>query len=355
MEDNNTAEATTENTEVKADTEKVGLSLRETLNARFDADDEAKAVAPKAVEEAAKIEKVEPETVTVEPQVATPTQERVAIAPPADMRKEEREAFLNPTAENAHILQGYLSRRGLETQRYFQQKTTELEQTRQKVAGIYDVVSKYENDYGRQGISLADVTKRSIEWDRAMQANPVQTALEWLDAYGLSVDDLTGYVQQGGQLPEQPAQQYLTAADAERIAQEKIDKLLTQQQESVLAHQNYQAVQSFISSKPLFKDPGTASQLEDAMAPIVAALSNNGQSPQEILETAYQYVTKGNPTFAALAAKLEAPIVVEQKVREAEKAKRATKSISGSAGSGSPRLQTKNLRDNLQRRFYGGD
>ena len=352
--DDNTPE-TTEATEVVADTGKVGVSLRETLQSRFVAEDEAAKVTPSSPEQAAQIEKVEPKVAPTEAPVTPPEQQRVAIAPPADMRKDEREAFLNPTAENAHILQGYLSRRGLETQRYFQQKTTELEQARQRVAGLTDVISQYEPEYAKYGMNIADVTRRSIEWDRAMQANPRQAALEWLGAYGLSVEDLVEHAQNGGVLPQQEQPKYLTAQEAEAIAQQKIEALLEQQQQSVLAHQNYQAVQSFIANKPLFRDPGTASQLESAMAPIVAALTGNGQSPQEILETAYQYVTKGDPNFAALAQRLEAPQVVEQKVRETEKAKRATKSITGSAGSGSPRLQTKDIRSNLQRRFYGGD
>lgn len=346
MEDN------TQNTEVVADTEKVGLSIRETLESRFDPEEEAKTVQPKTVEEAARIEKVEPGVAQAEQPAP---QEKVAIAPPADMRKEEREAFLNPTAENAHILQAYLSRRAYETRTDYARKTQELEQTRQRVAALNDVVSQYEPEYARYGMNIADVTRRSIEWDRAMQANPLQTALEWLDSYGVGVEDLAGFVQGGGEIPQQQPPQYLTAEDAERIAQQKIDALLEQQQQSVLAQTNYQAVQSFIVDKPLFRDPGTATQLEEAMAPIVAALSGNGQSPQEILETAYNYVTKGNPTFSALAQKLEAPQVVEEKIRETQRAKAATKSITGSAGSGNPRLQTKDLRSNLQRRFYGGD
>lgn len=157
------------------------------------------------------------------------------------------------------------------------------------------------------------------------------------------------------QQQQQPQQQYLTQADAERIAQEKIEAMMQKQQQSVLAETNYNTVQSFMNSKPLFKDPGTALQLEEAMAPIVAALTQQGGNPQDILETAYNYVTKGNPTFAALTQRLEAPIVVEQRVRQAQKAKAATKSISGGTGSGSPRMQTKDLRTNLQRRFNGGE
>lgn len=348
-------ENNTQNTEIVADTEKVGVNLRESLESRFDTDDEKASIEP-VRPSVTKSEPSEEAVKTTEPNPITSsaTTDRAVVAPPADMRKEEREAFLNPTSENAHILQSYLSRRAYETRTDYARKTQEVEQTRQKLAALNEVVSQYEPEYARYGMNIADITRRSIEWDKAMQANPVQTALEWLDSYGVELDDLQGYLQNGGQIPQQQ-QQYLTAADAERIAQEKIEGLLQQQQQSAVAYNNYQAVQSFIADKPLFKDPGTAQQLEDAMAPIVAALANNGQSPQEILETAYNYVTKGNPTFSALTQKLEAPQVVEQKVREAQKAKAATKSITGSAGSGSPRLQTKDIRTNLQRRFYGGD
>ena len=350
MDDNQTTE--TVETEVVASPEKVGVSLRDSLSKNFDSEDEAQRVEPTAAptsnaettEEAEKIE-------------AKPTStERVPVAPPADMNKEEREAFLNPTSENNHVLQRYLSRRAHETRADYQRQTAELEQTKQKVGALYQAVSEYEKDYARDGINIADVTKRSIEWDLAMKANPTQTALEYIDAYGLTLNDLVYYVQQGGyQQPQQEQQSYLTAADAERIAQEKIDTLLRQQQESVIAQNHYNAVQSFISSKPLFKDPGTAQQLEDAMEPIVAALSQRGGNPQEILETAYEYVTRGNPTFSALRTQFEAPQVVEQTLRTTQKAKAASRSISGSTGSGTPRLKATSLRDNLQRRFTGAD
>lgn len=345
--DDNTVEKT--DTEVVAETEKVGLSLRESLQSKFDAKDEEAKVEPS-------LKETNESTETITPSESKTVSERIAVAPPADMNKEEKDAFLNPTTQNSHILQQYLSRRALETRNDYKRQTMELEQTKQKLGPIYETVQAYEKEYAKDGISLADVTKKSIEWDLAMKANPTQTALEYIDAYGLTLNDLIGFVQSGGyQQPEQTPQQYLTQADAERIAQEKIDALMQKQQESVVAEQHYNAVQSFISSKPLFKDPGTAAQLEDAMEPIVAALSARGGNPQEILETAYNYVTKGNPTFSALNAKFEAPQVVEKTIRETQKAKSASRSISGSAGSGTPRLKATSLRDNLQRRFSGAD
>ncbi|NCX94275.1 MAG: hypothetical protein EBX40_06340, partial [Gammaproteobacteria bacterium] len=316
--DDNTVEKT--ETEVVAPTEKVGISLREKLEEKFDAKDESARVEP--AKQSEPVEQNAQASSQVEPKAAQP--EKVVIAPPPDMNKEEREAFLNPTAQNNHILQQYLSRRAYETRNDYKRQTAELEQTRQKIGSVYDAVAAYEKEYARDGISIADVTKRSIEWDLAMKANPTQTALEYLDSYGVSLEDLYSYIQNGGfQQPQDQQQSYLTQEDAERIAQEKIDALIKQQQESFIAQQNNNIVQSFITSKPLFRDPGTAAQLEDAMEPIVAGLSAKGGNPQEILERAYDFVTLGDPTFSALRKKFEAPQVVEQAQKETERAKAA--------------------------------
>jgi hypothetical protein len=91
------------------------------------------------------------------------------------------------------------------------------------------------------------------------------------------------------------------------------------------------------------------------MAPIVQALTSSGRysSPEEILETAYNYVVNGNPTFSSINNAIAAKATLEQKQVAAQKAKSAARSISGSPGSGTPRVQTKNIRDNLQRRMSG--
>jgi hypothetical protein len=72
-----------------------------------------------------------------------------------------------------------------------------------------------------------------------------------------------------------------------------------------------------------------------------------------VLETAYNYVVNGNPTFSSLVSKIAAGPAIQQQQATVQKAKAAARSISGSAGSGSPRIEAKNIRDNLQRRFAG--
>lgn len=281
------------------------------------------------------------------------TQEKPALLPPADMRKEEKEAFLNPTPENAHILQSYLNRRAYETRADYSRKMAEVEELRKNTSSVYDTIKQYEQDYAKQGISLGDIAKRSIAWDRAMQNNPVETAREWLESYGLSVDDLAGQYQQ----QQAPVQNYLTREDAERIAEERVQSLMQQQEQKAVEYYNQRVVESFMNSKPVFRDPETAAQIEADMSPVVQALTGTGRysSPEEILETAYNYVINGNPAYSSLVSKMAAKPVIQEQKAAVEKAKAASKSISGSAGSGTPRIQTKNIRDNLRRRLHGGD
>ena len=352
VETNTEQDLTPQDTEVVAQREESKVSIRDALSKQFKKEDDA------VVNEAPEHNNPETEE-TPEAVEAAPEVERILVVPPADMNKAEKDAFLNPTPANAHVLQQYMNRRAYELRSDHQRHMVEVEQLKKQTSSIVDTIKEYENDYAKQGISLGDIAKRSVAWDRAMQNNPVQTALEWLDSYGLTIDDLTASqqqaLQQGYQQP-QPQQNYLTREEAERIAEEKFQSYQQQQQHSAVAYYNERVVESFMSAKPLFRDPETASQLEAEMAPIVSALTGTGKysSPEEILETAYNYVVAGNPTFSSLNQAMTAKTVMDQKQAVVQKAKSASRSISGSAGSGTPKVVSKDLRDNLRRRF-GGD
>jgi hypothetical protein len=331
-----------ESTEVVVDREPAELSIRQSLSKQLKSQKEEKSVEEPANESS--------QESTVVEQAAPQIQERIALAPPADMNAAEKDAFLNPTTENAHILQSYLNRRAYETRTQYDKKMQEVNQLREQNSRIYDVIKQYEQDYAKDGISVADVTRRSIAWDKAMQANPVQTAIEWLEAYGLNPADLVNQTQE----QQQPVD-YLTKADAEKIAEERFKAIQQEQEKKAVEYMNQRAVESFTSRKPLFRDPETAAQLEAEMAPVVQALATTGRysSTDEILETAYNYVVNGNPTFASIAQKLQTTPVIQQQQVATQKAKAAAKSISGSAGSGTPRIVTKDIRDNLRRRLSG--
>lgn len=343
MEDS--TEITTESTEVTTEKEQAPVSIRQALQERLDITEELKDPNPL---------KDDPKDTDEEEIASTSqhTQQHVPLAPPADMNKEERDAFLNPTPQNSHILQGYLNRRAYETRSDYSRKMQEVEAMRKESASLMDTIRRYEEEYAKDGISMTDVARRSIAWDKAMQANPVETALDWLNSYGLSLQDL--YQQSQYQQQASPPQ-YLTREEAERIAEERFQQAQQDQQKKAVELFNQRAVESFMSSKPLFRDPETASQLESEMAPVVQALTATGRysSPDQVLEMAYNYVVNGNPTFSGLVQKMAAKPVIEQQQQVAQKAKAAAKSISGSAGSGTPRIQARDLRDNLRRRMSG--
>lgn len=332
------------------------LDIRGALTSNFDAEDEG----VKDNESEASPEAEAPAQEAAPEPTPEPQPERIPLVPPADMNKAEKEAFLNPTPANSHILQQYMNRRAYETRTDYQRKMQEVEELKKHTSSVYDTIKQYEEDYAKEGIKLGDVARRSIAWDKAMRQNPIDTARDWLEAYGVDINDLVqGQVSQAEQQQYQPQQQqqrgFLTRDEAERIAEEKYRQAQTEQEQKAVAYYNQRVVESFVSSKPLFKDPETAAQLEAEMAPIVQALSSTGRysSPEEILNTAYNYVVAGNPTFSSLNSAMTAKPVLEQKVAAAQKAKAASKSITGSAGSGTPRAQIKDIRDNLRRRMSG--
>jgi len=342
MEDNETLNPT--DTELTVEREPASLSIRQSLKQQFKSsgkEEDSKAETSQTEEPADSGTVVSQETATPAP---------IPLAPPADMNAIEKDAFLNPTPANAHVLQSYLNRRAYETRSDYSRKMQEVEQLKRQTSGLYETIKQYEDEYARDGISIADVTRRAVAWDKAMQANPVETALDWLSSYGINPQDLNNYQPQQAQQP-----QYLTREDAERIAEERFQSIQSENEKKALEYYNQQVVNSFMNNKPLFRDPETASQLEAEMAPVVQALNATGRysSPEQVLETAYNYVVNGNPTFSGLVQKMTAKPAIQQQQAVAQKAKQAAKSISGSAGSGTPRVQSKSIGDNLRRRFIG--
>lgn len=335
-----------ENTEVVPDREEAEVSIRQALKRQFDYAKEQEPTNETTVENTTSTDE---SGVVAEPVHQV---ERVPLAPPADMNKAEKDAFLNPTAENAHVLQSYLNRRAYETRADYSRRMQEVEALKQRNQSMYDAIQMYEDDYAKEGIGIQDAVRRSIAWDRAMKQKPVETALEWLNTYNLSVDDLITFYDNQTTV-EQPNGNYLTREEAEAIAEDRIQQMMQSQEKKAVEYFNQRVVESFISQKPLFRDPETAAQLEAEMAPVVEALNKTGRysSPEQILETAYNYVVNGNPVFSGLNQRLTAKPMVQQQQAAVQKARQAAKSITGSAGSGSPRIVTKDLRDNLRRRM----
>jgi len=324
------------------------LSLRKTLKAKFNE------------KEAAKPES----STTTAPQAATTGQvtqksaaTAAAILPPADMSAEEKAVFsnlqANPTPENVAKLQSYISRRAYEQRSDYTRKTMELAEREKGIGDILGVVEPVRDAYAKKGIAVPDLVRRAIAWDASFEKDRLGTAREFLDSYGIDPSELMDMP--GQQYQQEPQGNYLTREEAEALADERVQRAFEMNQQQSLAAENHNTVLSFLESKPLFKDPGTAAQLENAMAPIVKAFrdSNPHRPVKEILDQAYDYVTKGDPTFSGLASQLNAKQDAERMQAEADKARAAGRSITGGPGSGTPKVKSKNMREALQRHFNG--
>lgn len=286
---------------------------------------------------------------------APPTTEAVkevieAIAPPADLKKEYLEDF-NKLPPN---LQKWLSQRSYEYRSDYGRQTQELRAQQERIRAYEEAIKPYENEYVRRGINPADVIKRSIAWDNFFQQDPINAAQQFLASYGIDPSELS----QAAQEPQQN-QRYLTPEEAERIAEEKAASLFENkinmiQQERYIAEAS-NVVNEFIGSKPLFKDPGTAEQVEEAMAPILQALrAAEPQAPiQDLLETAYNVATTRNPRLAELTQRINAATEAQKVKENALKAQQASRSIAGSPSGGSPSIKPKTIGEELRMRLNG--
>jgi len=313
-------------TELRAQMKKPERGERSTKSEPKEAK-ESKSFEPKKEEEAAPVT-----TPDIEP-----------ILPPGDMTAEEKVEFakLSPQAQR------YISRRAYQTQSDYTKRmeaTTAKEREFEALAGIN--LRAVRDEYARYNIPLPTIIENAVSWDKAFRANPQQAAREYLAAWGIDPRTLITNPQQ--------VHPQLHPAQIEEMVTSRVNAALEQERQSAYTQSTYSEVESFKKDKPLFKDPGTAAQLEATMAPIVAGLrsQNLSRAPREILDEAYNLVTRGNPQFAELLTKVDARAAAEKARAEAEKAQAASRSVSGGPGSGTPTKKHKSIRDALRAAYH---
>lgn len=265
------------------------------------------------------------------------------ILAPDDMSEAEREAFAKLTPE----MQAYLSRRRHDWRTDYRRQTDELRKQSSSISGILEELTPHREEFARQGISERDIIRRSLAWDRRLKEDPISGAREYLAAYGIDPSELIGDGQNQATSAQAPA---FDEATIESIAERKLREHTERQEREQYTHRAATAIQSFTASKPLFQDPTTAEQLVAAMAPIAEALTkqNPGSDPQQILETAYNYVTRGDPRFSELTSRFEAAKQAQATRAEATAALSASRSISGGPGTGTPAIKHKTFGDALR-------
>lgn len=282
--------------------------------------------------------------------VAEPPQ---MIAAPAEFTEEEKADF----AQMPPSIQAKVSKRFYDMRRDYTMKTQEAAEIRKRATGLIDAASTHVDRLAQKRIRVEDAVSHALAWDKAMDEDPVGTAAQWLESYGVDAEEILEY--RGGQ-----RNGYQNGRNAYQIPpeiQQELDEgrqfrqQIVQQQQSAQADQVFSAIETFKAEKPIFKDPGTGAQIEQAMAPIVKALKeqNGGTPPQQILETAYNYVVNGNPEFRALLDGAEKRKQIVQESERAERATRASSSVTGSPGAGSPASVPKDRRELIEAAMAG--
>jgi hypothetical protein len=269
------------------------------------------------------------------------------ILPPASMNAEEKKAWETLPLE----AKKFLSRREYQTRSELSRQTEGLSHKEREVSDVLGVITpELRAEYTRDGIAIPDLVRRSIAWDKRVKEGP-DGALEFLQAHGYQLEDLYQYQPQ----QEQPV--YLTAEEAERIANETFQKNLELHQQSGIAEQNANALKSYLDSHQVFRgDPGTAAQFENAVAEEIEYLKFRGfsGSTSDLLNLAHDRAISNNEAFSSLkpqAAPTAKPENIYEQMERVRQAKAASKSASGSLGSGSPAYKSNSLRESLERNY----
>lgn len=269
---------------------------------------------------------------------AKASEEDEIIAPPGEMDEEGKKAF----AQLPPGLKKFFSKRYHELRSDHTRKTQEASEIRKRYAALDEAVGQYADEYAREGIDVPTLVKRAIAWDRLQKQDPIEWARQTLAAAGVDPSELVEGAQPQSQhyAPQSPRDPrmdqvlgYIQNQEAKRQA-EAIEQI-------------NQVVARFIQDKPFFKDPGTASRIEELMAPKIEALTieNPNASHLDRLEIAYKRVINENDDLRALAEQAEQRKKLQQEAAHSQRAFNAAASVTGGPGVGSPSYKPASLRE----------
>lgn len=301
-----------------------------------------------------KAESEDKEVAAVEDKPEDNQETQAPVQAPNGMPKELAAKF----GELGKEWQDFIHKREYDVRRYISQKGEELQQEINKIGPLYNTISENRDYLAKRRISETDVVQNAIAWDKAFDENPLAAAKSYLASWGVHPADLLDddgmiasddYIQQ-----HTPTQQGPTPEEIEAMVNERVEKAIQYQQQSWATQQKQKAVESFITSNPVFQDPAIAAHFEPAMAQVLARLnSEKPNSPTaDLLQEAYNE-TLSSPAFRGLKEQLEAKETQERSRQKAEKAKKASRSVKGSLGSTKPKRKYNDLGENLRANFTG--
>lgn len=274
-----------------------------------------------------------------------PSKQSAPVLAPQDMTAAERAAF--EKADPA--LQSYLSRRALEIRQKIGEQSQQWKQIQEELGPVAPVVKQYASHMLKRGKNVGEVVENSIKWDMHIESNPVAGLLDYCEAWGVDPTELVEARGAAGQ-QRQPAQaQSQEPVDIEAAIEAGIQKRLQAEAQKNAVTSATAEVQSWIKTKPHFSDPGTAAQLEEALAPVVRALraSDPTAKTAALLDEALEIVLR-REQFSPLRAQIEARAAAERTKAEAEEALRSSRSISGGPGSATPKVKYRSFEENLR-------
>lgn len=260
------------------------------------------------------------------------------VLPPNDLNEEEKKEF-EELAKKAPKTAAKLAKRFYDYRRDYTQKTERAAETERRATPYLQEAAKHEQRLARKQLSPQQVFANALAWDHFIDEQGVNALVQFVESHGFDVQELAEAVESGQAFTKSSEE-----AQIPRHIQEKIDRLerfeqqYTQAQQSQQVEQTFSALNQFKASKPLFKDPATAEQLEAAMAPLVRGFraSNPSTPPLELLEKAYNYVVNGDERFRPLLDGVEKKKTIEAE-RDRSSRALAASSVRGSGpGSGTP-------------------
>ena len=274
-----------------------------------------------------------------------PVVEPEAILPPAELDEEAKKEFeqLSPALKKS------FSKRFYDMRRDYTQKTMELAQHRNRFQQLEQVTQAHAGRLARKGIRVEDAINNALAWDHFVEQEGANAALQWLEKHGYDPEELIE-ARDGGEAYSGRRQQAQLPPEVQREIEEsrQFRQQLMQQQQSQTVGQIYSTIESFKASKPIFKDPSTAEQVEQAMTPIVKGLRESSPNTPhgELLERAYNYVVNGDERFRNLVNGAEKRKQIEAERDRSFRATRAASSVAGNGpGSGSPSSVPKGRRN----------
>lgn len=281
------------------------------------------------------------------PEVQEAVEEEVpavpVVAPPSGWRADAKQLFAKLPPE----LQHEVARRESDRDRF-------LHQSRQRYAELDRAYQPYEEEFAKQGVSLANFVERAISWDKAFRERPIDAIREMAELTGVNLSQLA-QVMEAAQ-PQDPYVRQLM--EQNKALEEKFSKI-EREREEIQQRQVQSQYMSLVEEVQAFQNAKDANgnalfpyaqTLQDDMALLVPRVQADypEASTRQVLEEAYVRAMRANPQTYA---QYERNLIAQQKAslnQSIQKKKTAASSISGSPSGSKTTSTATSVRDILK-------